>query len=53
MIIGNNNVFEVGSRMYLINVLYSKHWIYLVCEALKIGDNNILECKGIQRFPFD
>lgn len=26
---------------------------YLVCEALKIGDNNILECKGIQRFSFD
>ncbi|CAF0803154.1 unnamed protein product [Didymodactylos carnosus] len=30
MIIGNNNVFEVGSH----------------CEALKVGDNNILECKA-------
>ncbi|CAF2851697.1 unnamed protein product [Rotaria sp. Silwood2] len=33
MIIGSNNVFEVGS----------------CCEALKVGDNNILECKGVQK----
>jgi len=48
MIIGNNNVFEVGSRMFQLNFfLYLiLIFIFLVCEALKIGDNNILECKG-------
>ena len=35
-IIGNYNVFEVDSR----------------CEARKVGDNNILECKSIIDFIF-
>ena len=49
MIIGSNNVFEVGSRRIVLGCwpwkgsfpLYS-----IDCEALKVGDNNILECKG-------
>jgi hypothetical protein len=47
MIIGNNNVFEVGSRMFNLNFQIFYFYLFLVCEALKIGDNNVLECKGI------
>lgn len=51
MIIGNNNVFEVGSSKLLLSICFfftpSFLAIYLEdCEALKVGDNNILECKG-------
>ena len=53
MIIGSNNVFEVGSRKsFYGNLLISMMEIFLVCEALKIGDNNILECKGKDQFLF-
>jgi hypothetical protein len=49
MIIGNNNVFEVGSCMFNDCSIFFYYWFYVFtdCEALKVGDNNILECKGM------
>ena len=49
MIIGNNNVFEVGSCRIVTNrwpLQGSFRLCSIDCEALKVGDNNVLECKG-------
>lgn len=54
MIIGNNNVFEVGSRKRKMNqpCMNIASRFFTDCEALKVGDNNILECKGKLSFNY-
>jgi hypothetical protein len=38
----------------IVNYISICHvYLLLACEALKVGDNNILECKGIWRRLFD